>query len=144
MNDCSDEKLPFGFAMYRVTHPEPVMYTFSLTGLLFFVWVKQFDKKYGLYESNRRKLLTPCIALLFDEYQSEPARLTLEHYLSINPDTLANLALHHSMTRLDGQFPTRDMKLFFERSTNALNDAERWLENSAWNRAIPGKRRYRN
>jgi hypothetical protein len=45
--------LPFGYSIYKVHFPHPIIYTFNLTGLFCFVWAKDLDREYGKHESNR-------------------------------------------------------------------------------------------
>lgn len=133
-----DERLPFGYHMIRVEHPEPCIYTFSLTGLRFFVWVKDFNRKHGMYEANKRTIIRRCTALLFDDRMTEPFRITAENYLKINGETLRRITERHAMRNSNPSriFEDSELRLFFEPYTNGLNDAVAWMENAAikWQR----------
>jgi hypothetical protein len=141
-----DDVLPFGWSIYKVQFPHPIIYTFNPTGLFCFVWAKDFDREYGKFESNRRPVITRCDSLRIDDGQREPARLTEEHYLSINERTVWQILSHHAMTEPDRSFETDDMKLFFDNQTNALNQADQWIENLTDRliRDFPQKRRHRS
>jgi hypothetical protein len=141
----------------RGEHPEPIVYVFGPdidpftwksmpSTFRYFVTVHDFDRKHGRYEANRREVITRCTALLFNEFQSQPARLTSENYLSINADTLGRVVLQHTISDPGKTFQTRDLRRFFEQSTNSLNEAERWLENLMfkWDALIPEKRKHRH
>jgi hypothetical protein len=123
----SDDRLPYGWIMARVLFPSPVIYTFGLTTFEYFFSVREYERKHGLYESNRRRIITKCMALNFDPDQREPARITRENNLSISQDSLWKIAVWHAMTKHDHAFKSDELKLFFERHTNSLNDAEDFL-----------------
>lgn len=129
--------------MYKVFHPRAIIYAFDHTGLMGFAWADDFDRKHGKYASNRRREIERCDSLRLSDGQREPARLTEEGDLSINVRGLSQILQFHAATKPDNSFGTDDLKLFFERSTNSFNDAERLLENCVNQTAIlwPEKRR---
>lgn len=51
---------------------------------------------------------------------------------------------HHTIADPGKTFQTRDMRRFFEQSTNSLNEAERWVENLMfkWDAVISEKRQH--
>jgi len=54
-----------------------------------------------------------------------------EHFLSINKHGLWEILRYQAATKPDNWFGTDDLKLFFERPSNALNDANQWMDNIA-------------
>lgn len=127
----SDDRLPHGWIMARVLFPSPIVYTFGLTTFKFFVSVREYDRKHGLYEANRRDVITKCTALNFDTDQREPARITRENNLSISQDSLWKIAVWHAMTKHDHTFKSNELKRFFEPHTTSLNDAGEFLTEMA-------------
>lgn len=131
MNYSTSDTLPHGWIMARVLFPTPLLYTFGLTTFRFFISVREFERKHGLYETNRRDVITKCMALNFDVNQREPARITRENNLSISQDSLWKIAVWHAMTKHDHAFKSGELKLFFEPHTNSLNDAGDFLAEMA-------------
>lgn len=128
-----DERLPAFDHMIRVEHPTPIIYTFSLTGLKFWVPVTQFNRKHGQYEANRRTIIRRCTALTFDERMTEPFRITTNNDLLVNGETLDRIITFYAMrnTNPNRTFEDSEFSLFFEPYTVAKNDALKWFENEA-------------
>lgn len=70
-------------------------------------------------------------------------RFTEESYLSINVRGLSQILQFHA-AKSNNSFGTDDLKLFFERSTNGFNDAERVIENFVNQAAILWPEKLRN
>jgi len=137
------ERLPEGWHMIRVEHPTPIIYTFGSeidpytwqpmpSTFRFFVTAKEFDRKYGRYEANKRPMQSVISLILND--MPEPFRIAkdaLRHdNLLVNGETLAKIITFHSMRKnnLGGAFKPRELALLFEAYTNKKNDALDWLE----------------
>jgi hypothetical protein len=138
---------PLNFAkMYKVFFPRPIIYTFDPSGdLVCFMWASDFDRNHGKYASNNLPNIIKCDALLYDEHQDDCAKLTQTNHLSINKRALWELLRYHAATEPDNAFDSDDLKLFFEKSSGALNEADQWMEALADEllRIHPEKRRIR-
>jgi hypothetical protein len=115
--------------MYKVFFPRPVIYTFDPNGdLVCFVWESDFDRNHGKYASNNLSNIIKCDALVYEEHQDDTAKLRQDgHYLSINKRALWEILRYHAASEQDNAFDSDDLELFFEKSSNALNDADQWM-----------------
>jgi hypothetical protein len=113
--------------------------------LVCFVWGDEFDREHGKYSSNNLHGIIKLTALAYDEHQNETARPMHERYLSINKRGLWEILRYHAATKPDNSFGTDDIKLFFEKPSNAFNDANQWMNNivDELMRHHPEKRRNR-
>lgn len=138
------ERLPEGWHMIRVEHPTPIIYTFGPeidpytwqplpSTFRHFLTVKEFDRKHGRYESNKRQDIQRVEALMLSG-MAEPFRIgkdALGHdNLLVNGETLTKIITFHSMRNSNpgGAFKPRELALLFEQYTNQKNDALDWLE----------------
>lgn len=137
------DALPFGCSIYKVQFPHPIIYVFSLTGLVYFVWERDFDRKHGKYESNRRLVIAKYDSLIINQGQREPARHTVDQYVSINGTTVWQILSHHARTKPTVSFASGDTKLFFDNRCSTLNQVDQWIEifGDTLDRDHPFKRR---
>lgn len=137
------DRLPEGWHMIRVEHPTPIVYTFGPeidpytwqplpSTFRHFLTAKEFDRKHGRYEANKRPMQSVMALILID--MPEPFRIgkdALGHdNLLVNGETLTKIITFHSMRKNNpgGAFKARELALLFEDYTNQKNDALDWLE----------------
>ncbi|APO53339.1 hypothetical protein LUI11_14685 [Bradyrhizobium diazoefficiens] len=138
------ERLPEGWHMIRVEHPTPIIYTFGPeidpytwqsmpSTFRFFVTAKEFDRRHGQYEANKRPIIQRVEALILSG-MAEPFRIAKDALghdnLLINAETFLKIITFHSMRKNNpgGAFKARELALLFEEYTNQKNDALDWLE----------------
>ncbi|MCP1843624.1 hypothetical protein ACVIHI_003458 [Bradyrhizobium sp. USDA 4524] len=144
MNNA-DDILPEGWHMIHVEYPTPTVYTFGAeidpytwqpmpSTFRFFVTAKQFDRKHGMYETNKRPIIQRVMALMLIDGMPDPFRIAKDALgydnLLVNGETLLKIITFHSMRNSNpgGTFKARETGLFFEQYTNQKNDALDWLE----------------
>jgi hypothetical protein len=121
-------------------HPRPIIYNFGHTGLAGYEWVKDFDRKWGKYAAVNESEFTRCETLQFNDNHelAQPVKTMWGGVdLSINGQTLAAILIKFAYTRISPAFETpRDLALFFDKYTNAINSAERWLNDAGDKRRL--------
>ena len=138
---------------YKVFAPRPILYCFNASGLVCFVWADEYDRKYGRYQSNNFPDVIKCSALIYDDRLRERAKPVHPFRdnarradLSINKQGLWEILRYYAATKPDNSFSSDDLRLFFEKPSNALNDADQWMTDFAGElvQRCPEKRISRN